>query len=195
MSANGTTAATTEIRSASDWIRGGHERDPRSRGHTGESDPAVTDVGVLDEHLGDGTRCVERMRRQLALAEARQVGERDDESRAGEAVGDPTDDRLLTALGMRAVHEVEGRPATGASGKDELGRNPVDFERLHPRLGRQRADDPCQNGHVEYDGEQDERSSPGGARDHARERTIAGSRTPQRRPRRDVKRGNPGSQG
>src|SRR4051794_11416163 len=99
-----------------------------------------------------------KFRRDCSFAEAWEIGDDDDETRARESPRKTPDDRLFAPERMRPVHEEECGTRPAPRGTDDLHRHTSDLERLGAWLTRQCSRGTPEERNLEDDREQDDRA-------------------------------------
>ena len=136
------------------------ERDARAGRRTDQSRSA-SDIGPRDGHLDHRHSGVERPTRQLAVAEAGEVGNESEVTRAGEALGKPLHNRLPAAQRMCSRDEDPRRERPFAGRSRDRDREAVDLLLLDSRIGRQAARSAGEAGQIHDDRNQCGRASAG----------------------------------
>ena len=138
--------------------RAREERDARA-GRRADQSRSTSDIGPRDGRRDHRHGGVERPTRQLAVAEAGEVGNESDETRAGEALGKPLHNRLPAAQRMCSRDEDPRRERPFAGRSRDRDREAVDLLLLDSRIGRQAARSAGEAGQIHDDRNQCGRAS------------------------------------
>jgi hypothetical protein len=140
--------------------RAREERDARA-GRRADQSRSTSDIGPCDGRLDHRHGGVERPTRWLAVAEAGEVGNDSDVTRAGEALGKPLHNRLPAAQRVCSSDEDPRRERPFAGRPRDRDRDAVDLLLLDSRIRRQAARSAGETGQIHDDRNQCGRASAG----------------------------------